>query len=84
MRRVTKQVRYRKAVANRLQELLQTDEGMARFLDDLFGVGSYIFDPESDVWVVPDKDHCAPGRGFIIVERGGNWFKSVLPDAVLS
>jgi hypothetical protein len=68
---------------NKIRKALATDEGMIRFLDDLFGRENYAYDPANDCWVMPDRDHTGPGRGFIVVQRGGNWFKAVLPAAVV-
>jgi hypothetical protein len=69
------------AISAALRAETSTDEGMARFLDALFGAGTWTYDPSEDVWVVPDPKHVGPGRGFVIVERGGTWFKAVLPPA---
>jgi len=70
--------------ARALRRHLSKDSGMARFLDDLVGPGRWTYDATEDVWLVPDKDHHGPGRGYTVLKRGGNWFKSVVPDEVLS
>ncbi len=67
-----------------LQKALSTNEGMTRYLDDLLGAGNYVYDPDADVWVTPDPAHTGPGRGFIIMERGGFFSTAVLPEAALS
>jgi hypothetical protein len=67
-----------------LQKALSTNEGMTRYLDDLLGVGNYVYDPTADVWVAPDESYEGPGRGFIVMERGGFFSRAVLPDSVLS
>jgi hypothetical protein len=75
--------REEKRQRSKIRNALLTDENMVRALDDLFGPGNYAYDQESDVWVSPDRDYTGPDRGFIVVERGGNWFKAVLPPAVV-
>jgi hypothetical protein len=71
-------------VEAQLRKTMRTDAGMRRLLDVIFGVGKYAYDPTEDVWVCPNKDHKGPGRGFIVVKRGGDWFTAVLPDEVLA
>jgi hypothetical protein len=75
--------RAEKRLRNKIRKALLTDEAMIRLLDDLFGPENYTYDPRCDVWVTPDHDHTGPGRGFIVVQRGGDWQKVVLPTAVL-
>jgi hypothetical protein len=36
------------------------------------------------LWIAPDTKHEGAGRAFYVVQRGGDWFKSVLPERVLS
>lgn len=67
-----------------MRRILSTDAGMARFLTDLVGAGNWTYDPGEDVWVVPDDKHTGPGRGYMVMKRGGDWFKAVLPDEVMS
>jgi hypothetical protein len=71
------------ATRNKIRKALLTDAAMGRFLDDLFGRENYAYDSQNDVWVAPDRDHDGPGRGFIVVQRGGNWKKVVPPTTVL-
>ena len=71
-------------VEAQLRKITSTDEGMGRFLDAALGVGNYAYDPTEDVWVSPNKDDKGPGRGFIVVKRGGDWFTAVLPDEALA
>lgn len=66
-------------VRRRLAAETQTTEGMTRFLDHLLGPGNYVYDPDEDVWVTPDIHHTGPGRGYVVIKRGGSWFKAVLP-----
>jgi hypothetical protein len=70
-----------KRIRAELRSRLMGDAEMARFLDALFGVGTWAYDADEDVWVTPDTKHSGPGRVFIVVERGGNWFKAILPAA---
>jgi hypothetical protein len=70
-----------RALERRLRAKLQTDEGMASFLDRLVGPNHWTYDADEDVWVTPDTQHVGPGRGFVVVQRGGAWFRAVLPDA---
>ena len=72
-----------KRLRNKMRNALLTDEGMVRFLDDLFGREKHAYDPQNDVWVTLDRDHTGPGRGFIVVQRGGAWKKLVVPVGVL-
>jgi hypothetical protein len=75
--------RAEKRLRNKIRKALLTDEAMVRFLDDLFGRENYAYDPPADVWVAADPDYTGPGRGFVIIERGGDWQKVVLPPLVL-
>jgi hypothetical protein len=75
--------REEKRLRNKIHEALLTDEAMVCILDDLFGRENYAYDPQNDVWVTPDRDHDGPGRFFIVVQRGGDWRKVVIPAAVL-
>jgi hypothetical protein len=76
-------MRAEKRLRNKIRKVLLTDEAMVRILDDLFGRENYAYDPQNDVWVTPDRDHGGTGRGFIVVQRGGDWRKVVIPAAVL-
>jgi hypothetical protein len=62
-----------------LRKILSTDAGMARFLDAVAGPGNWFYDPSDDVWVTPNSKHSGPGRGFLVVQRGGDWFYAVIP-----
>jgi hypothetical protein len=59
-----------------------TVAGMTRLLDELVGRGNYTYDPVADVWVTPNPDYTGPGRGFILLQRGGFYSTVVLPDAL--
>lgn len=63
-----------------LRQMLSTNAGMARFLNELFGPSRWTCDPAEDVWVVAEAEHQEPGRrGFLVVQRGGDWFRAVVP-----
>jgi hypothetical protein len=76
-----KRPRLTPALMARIEAALQTDEGMSLYLTRLFGADSFAYDADEDVWVIPDASHQGPGRGFMIMRRGGHWFKAVLPAA---
>ena len=57
---------------------------MAEIMDLTLGAGRWSYDASEDVWIAPDEKHKGPGRGFIIVRRGGAGFKTVLPDTAVS
>jgi hypothetical protein len=75
--------REEQRLRTKIRKALLTDEAMVKILDLLFGEGNYTYDQKNDVWVTPDRDYTGPGRGFIVVQRGGDWEKVVLPAAVL-
>jgi hypothetical protein len=68
----------------RIHRWLRTDHGMAHFMDECHGAGNWSYDRDADVWVAPDRRHVGPGRGFYVVQRGGDWRAVVLPERVLS
>jgi hypothetical protein len=53
---------------------------MARFLTQLCGPDNWVYDERADVWVVSDTRHDGPGRGFLVLQRGGDWYSIVIPD----
>lgn len=71
-------------IARRIKAALQTDEAMAKFLDKLFGPNGWTYDAAEDVWVTPDTKYVGPGRGFVIIQRGGDWFRAVLPNSEMT
>lgn len=75
--------RQEKHLRDKIRKGLLTDEAMVRVLDGFFGRDNYSYDSEADVWVAPDRDHVGAGRGFIVIERGCDWRKIVIPSAVL-
>jgi hypothetical protein len=72
-----------KRLRNRVRDGLQSDEAMIRLMDGMFGRKNYTYDPEVDVWVAVDRDHAGPGRGFILVGRGGDWRRTVISGSAL-
>ena len=73
-----------RALRKRLQKILQTNEGMTRFLNDLFGVGQWEYDAVDDVWITPDKKYSGEGRAVLVIERGGSWTQRIIKDRALS
>jgi hypothetical protein len=67
-----------------MQRATLTDVGMARFLNGLFGDGGWTYDRMEDVWLAPDRRHRGPGRGFLVIQRGGNWRAIVVLDRALA
>jgi hypothetical protein len=72
-----------KRLRNKIRGTLLTDEAMVRVLDGFFGRDNYVYDQESDVWVTPDRNHIGPDRAFLVIQRGFEWRKIVIPDAAL-
>jgi hypothetical protein len=66
-----------------INQALMGDDAMSHLMIDVFGRGNYVFDPAADVWVAVDRDYAGDGRGFVVVERGGNWFPAVIPAEAL-
>jgi hypothetical protein len=65
--------------AAQINAALLTDEAMSHFMIDVFGRGNFVFDPAADVWVAVDRDYAGEGRGFVVVQRGGDWSHAVIP-----
>ena len=65
----------------RVNRLLRADiakNGMECFLNKLFGAGSWEYDAEENLWIVPDKKYVGPGREYYCVRADGTWFKARL------
>jgi hypothetical protein len=75
--------REEKRLQEKIRKALLTDEAMVRELDRFFSRHNYSYDQESDVWVTPDRNHIGPGRAFLVIQRGFEWRKIVIPSAVL-
>lgn len=52
---------------------------MEKFLDGVFGPGKAFYDPEADLWIVPNERHIGPGFGFIAVRPDKSYFTGVVP-----
>ena len=75
--------REEKRLRIKIPNALLSDAAMVRVLDGFFGRENYVYDPEADLWVASDRDHIGPGRGFIVVQRGCDWRKIVIPEGAL-
>jgi hypothetical protein len=75
--------REEKRLREKIRNALLTDDAMVRELDRSFGRENYTYDQESDVWITPDRNHVGPGRAFLVIQRGFQWRKIVIPEAVL-
>jgi hypothetical protein len=75
--------REEKRLQNKIRKSLLTDEAMVRELDCFFGRENYSSDQQNDVWVTPDRNHIGQGRAFLVIQRGFEWRKIVIPEAVL-
>jgi hypothetical protein len=63
---------------------LSTKAGMAAFLNQHVGREKWVYDADSDCWVFANPRHSGPGRGFVVIRRGGDWHTHVLPEDALS
>lgn len=68
------------AVRVEMRRRLQDPAEMDRFMDSLFGPGSWTHDAFLDAWVAPDSKHTGPGRAYYIVQRGGDYQRMVMVD----
>lgn len=73
------QRRQREKVTQRLRAHIAT-HGIEWFLDRLFGPGSWRYDAEEHLWIVPDRQHAGPGRSYYCVRADGDWFKAQLDE----
>lgn len=63
----------------RVTRLLRADiakNGIENVLNQLFGVGSWEYDAEENLWIVPDKKYTGAGREYYCVRADGTWFKA--------
>lgn len=67
-----------------LGKRLHTDAGMTELMDATFGSDGWVYEAPTDLWIAPDLAHEGKGRAFYVVQRGGDWIKSILPERVLS
>lgn len=52
--------------------------GIEHVLDKMFGPGSWRYDADEELWIVPDTQHVGPGRYYYCVRANGDWFKARL------
>lgn len=71
-------VRRMREVEDRLRAM-----PMALFLDRVFGPGSAVYEPETDLWIVTNPQHKGPGYGFIAIRRDKSFFTGVVTAGVL-
>ena len=65
----------------------RTKRGMDREIEHLFSAAKgwgWVYDDHADLWIVRDKKHTGPGRGFLLIERGLRWRSVVIPDEAVS
>jgi hypothetical protein len=62
--------KFRRAFAN---------DGMPRFLDALFGPGTWSYDKRERLWIVPDTTYRGPGREYFCINIKGDWIKARMP-----
>lgn len=55
--------------------------GIEPMLDKLFGPGSWRYDADEQLWIVPDTKDSGPGRVYYCVRANGDWFKARLDGA---
>jgi hypothetical protein len=70
-------------MSSNINDALMGDDAMTHLMIDIFGRGNYVVDPAADVWIATDRNHTGDGRGFVVVERGGNCYNAVIPAEVL-
>jgi hypothetical protein len=56
---------------------------MELFLDRVFGPGKAVYEPETDLWLVPDPQHKGPGFGFIAIRQDKSFFLGVVQYGTL-
>lgn len=50
--------------------------GMPRYLDALFGPGTWRYDEREKLWIVPDTKYRGPGLKYYCINIKGDWFKA--------
>ena len=64
----------------RMDPILRTDAGMARFLDSLAGKGKWVYDAKEDVWIITDWAKRKTPDHYIVCTRGiTQWFEAYRP-----
>ena len=54
--------------------------GIEPVLDKMFGPGSWRYDPDEELWIVPDTQHVGPGRSYYCVRANGDAIAVILLD----
>jgi hypothetical protein len=52
--------------------------GIEPMLDKIFGPGTWRYDAQEQLWIVPDSKDPGPGRAYYCVRANGDWFKARL------
>ncbi len=52
--------------------------GIEPMLDQMFGPGSWRYDANEHLWIVPDTQDAGPGRAYFCIRANGDWFKARL------
>lgn len=52
--------------------------GIEPMLDKMFGPGTWRYDADEKLWIVPDTKDAGPGRAYYCVRANGDWFKARL------
>ena len=73
------QRREKERVTRQLHKLIAS-EGVGRVLDRIFGPGSWTYDAQEQLWIVPDTKYTGVGRSYYCVRANGDWFKAELPS----
>jgi hypothetical protein len=55
--------------------------GVESVLSRIFGPGSYTYDAQEKLWIVPNHKYTGPGKEFYCVNAQGDWFMANLPDS---
>lgn len=71
------QRRQRERITQKLRAHI-AKHGIEPFLDQLFGPGTWSYDAEEHLWIVPDTKDTGPGRSYYCVRENGDWFKARL------
>lgn len=71
------QSRQRKRMTLQLRASI-AKHGIEPMLDKLFGPGSWRYDADEQLWIVPDTKYSGPGRTYYCVRANGDWFKARL------
>lgn len=73
---MNREQRRQRARVTRLLRANIAKNGIENFLNQLFGVGSWEYDAEENLWIVPDKKYTGTGHAYYCVRADGTWFKA--------